>query len=408
MKINNITEKKNNLRFIVAMALFAIVVGIRYFEHGINAQDTTAFAFSYKYGFISRAFMGTFLQILDNIFPQNLMSYKGIYYLSYIATIVLIIMLLVLFYCILRKIDSNYRKYAEMIMVFIAINAFPMYLTIDNFGRLDVYLTIIMLLSVLLMVEEKLEWLIVPLSILAMLIHHGYVFMNINIILVFLLYKAFRHEGNKRKYYLSLFIITFLAVSVLFIYFEMFSHIRGEAIYKEVYENAASLSVDGNSVNDSLLKHEILGLDVYDDEYSYRRLNQVEFPKYFILFSPIIIAAGLFIKNIMCETKEYRTKFMHIVILLGGVTVLPEMILKVDYGRYAFALILYYALALILLLSFNDVEVKRVITAFGDKYNKEKWIIPTLMLYAMLFVPYRAVRISDVVSEITYFIYGFH
>ncbi|MBR1572124.1 MAG: hypothetical protein IJ655_05250 [Lachnospiraceae bacterium] len=404
----NVDKKKKDLYFVISMIIFAVFVEIRYFEHSINPQDTTAFAFSYKYGFISRGFMGTLLQVLDSVMSRNLLSYKGIYYISFVATVVLIGLIIYMFYKVLQKVDDKKRLLPEAIMAFIAINAFPMYFSRDNFGRLDVYLTIIMIVSILLIQEEKFEWLLVPLSILAMLIHHGYVFMNVNIVLVLLLYKAAKTEAAQRKKYLILFALVFIAVSIMFLYFEFFSHLHGEAIYQEIHDTAAAISEDGQSVNDSLLKHEILGLDVYDDEYAYRRLNQVEFPKYLVLYSPILVAALMLIIEIIKNAKDRFTKMLHVMILLGGVTVLPEMVLKVDYGRYVFALILYYSTILLVLIAMGDEAVDGALTTMRTKYKKFVWAIPGLLIYAMIFVPYRAVRISEVVNTITFFIYGFH
>ena len=53
-------EKREIKIFLLVMAFFAAACWLRYFDHTINPQDTTAFAFSYRYGFISRGSWGAF------------------------------------------------------------------------------------------------------------------------------------------------------------------------------------------------------------------------------------------------------------------------------------------------------------------------------------------------------------
>ena len=58
-------EKREIKIFLLVMAFFAAACWLRYFDHTINPQDTTAFAFSYRYGFISRGLMGSLLELQD-------------------------------------------------------------------------------------------------------------------------------------------------------------------------------------------------------------------------------------------------------------------------------------------------------------------------------------------------------
>ena len=55
---NMISRKKSNITFIILLSIFAVISFLNYFDHSINPQDTTVFAFSYKYGFILRYPLG--------------------------------------------------------------------------------------------------------------------------------------------------------------------------------------------------------------------------------------------------------------------------------------------------------------------------------------------------------------
>ena len=79
-------EKREKKLFLLVMAFFAAACWLRYFDHTINPQDTTAFAFSYRYGFISRGFMGSLLELAGDLTGRDLMNYETVYLWSTVAT----------------------------------------------------------------------------------------------------------------------------------------------------------------------------------------------------------------------------------------------------------------------------------------------------------------------------------
>ena len=219
-------------------------------------------------------------------------------------------------------------KEARYLILFLSIFTFPMFLSAENFGRLDVYLLSIVILSCILVLYEKWEWLIVPLSVVAMLIHPGYVFMDINLLLVLLLYKVLSVPREKRKKYIVLLAVTFLVVSVLFLYFEFFSHPQDTEIYEEIVATAKSLSDNGQNYHDHLINHDILGQNVFWDEWDWHIVNFIEFPIFLILFSPYIYLIGRFYWNLIKKEQERTRRFAYIFIVMGAGTLLPEMVLK--------------------------------------------------------------------------------
>lgn len=396
---------QRNGTFYVGMILAAIICFAYYFEQQMNPQDTTVFAFSYKYGFISRGFMGTLLLLVNKISPVDAMSYHTVYQMSMAATILFFIMLFVLYAVLLYKVEEKQERTMQFFILILSILAFPEFLTLENFGRLDVYLAILMLACVIILLIEKAEWLVIPLCALATIIHQGFVFMNINIILVMLLYKAFRCQGKIRKKYLVIFGITFLTVSALFLYFELFSHMNGQEIYDEVVALAKKLSMDGESVNDSLLKHEILGEDVFAYEWGFHILNYEETPLFLLMFSPFILLGIGFFRRLCKALQTKEQKFIYGIVIAGAITVLPEAILKIDYGRYSYAILFYYILMVMILFAWRDnfVEVEA-----GNTYKRirQKMDAPAMMiLYLIMMVPFRDVRFNELICGIMMWIF---
>ena len=66
---------------------------------------------------------------------------------------------------------------------------------------------------------------------------------------------------------------TFVAVSVLFLYFEFFSHTAGQAAYEAIIENAKKLNFF-NEYHEGLVRKEILGISVAKSEVTFKLVNQ--------------------------------------------------------------------------------------------------------------------------------------
>lgn len=389
---------KRNVIFILMMGIFAVFCVLKYFDHQINAQGTTVFAFSYKYGFISRGLLGTVWQVLDKILPYNLMCFDAIYLLSKIVTVVFFMVMLWFFYICISRCDIKDEKNMKYLCCFMAVFSFPMFVTWENFGRTDEYLMIITVFCLILIVLEKFEWLVIPLTSICVIMHHGYVFMYLNMILVLFFYKILMNEA-KRKKYIILFTLTFVIGSIFFLYFEFFSHPEGEGIYEEIVALSMALAQDGQSYSVSMVDHEILGLDVYESEIVFHWLNWVSTPHALVIFSPYLYIGISFLINLF-KGKTVKEKWCYLAVALGSLTTLPQFILKVDYGRYFFAVFFYYIAVVMCLMVLKD---KHTIGQLEDTIAtvKQKFPAPKLLIvYPILFMPFLDVEICDMITDI--------
>lgn len=391
----NRTRKKNVLKFLVCLASFAVLCWIRYFDHTINPQDTTAFAFTYRYGFISRGLMGTLLEMASSVTGKDLVNYETVYLWSAAATFLFFLCLFGFFYTVLMRVKEEQLGRVQLLVIMVSVFSFPMFVTEENFGRLDVYLTILMLLCVILLLREKAEWLVIPLCVLGVLIHQGFVFMNVNLILVLLFYKWQRNEGKRRRYYLVLLGLTFFSVSILFLYFEFFSHVNGMQIYDEVVRNAKHLAADGKTYSTALVNHEILGEGVFMDEWFFHKINYAELPQFLIFFAPYLFLAVWCGKQLWKQAKSAADKWICAAVLLGAWTVLPEFVLKVDYGRYMYELVFYYLSIALCLCALGDRHVLLLMETVGEGIKKRMVPAVLLIVYPMILMPFYDVVISE-------------
>lgn len=287
----------------------------------------------------------------------------------------------------------------QYIIILLTIFAVPIFVGQYNFGRSDMYCVIVSLLAVMLIITQKVEWLVIPLAALGVMVHQGYVFMYANVILVLLLYRFFRGSKKDKIKYGILFLSTFLVISILFLYFELFSHADGETIYGDIVHTAKAICKDGWYHIDVIDK-EILGIDLTEREIIFHKYNIVQFPIFLLLMFPHIILVYRFFTQIIQKTTNKVEKYQYILISVGALTMLPDLLLKVDYGRWMFAIIFYYLVVILVLMSMNDSNVINVCQTMLQtaQSNRPYWLM--LLLYPILLQPLGDVNICEVTEKI--------
>lgn len=404
--LKNNEKVKRNVPFFIGMFVFAIFAIIRYFDHKMDIMNTTVYAISYKYGFTSRGFLGSVLAVLNKLTNADIMNYNTIYQISKLITLVLFFVLFCLFVVCLYKCKPEVEKFVKILIFGIGMIAFPFFVGVDNFGRYDVYLNVIMILCIILIVVEKAEWLIVPMCALGAIMHHGFVFMNLNIILVLLFYKILMTGEKKRQQkYIVLFALSFLIPSLIFLYCEFFSHNFGQEVYDAVYTLAQKLASEDGGVHGWVLQHEILGIDVYDEEYEFRIWNRQDFAIFVVLFSPFIVLITRFFFTLIKNVSENKHKLVYLAVAVGPATMIPEFILKVDYGRYVYAWFFYCLSIVMCLIAMNDAIVIEQFSRVKSKLEKRIGIVFFMVIYFFMFMPFRGYRICDIIETISTMIF---
>lgn len=395
------SQKKNTANlFMPICSLFLAVLAIRFYGEQVNAINSTMLAFSYKYGFISRGLIGSIYQVLDVLLPMNLYTYDAVMVFTGIVTGLFFGLLLYFFALCIQKSGTNNRNSVQFLCIFYMIFAVPFFVTKYNFGRLDLYLLILSLIGVILLLKERVEWLLIPIAALAVMVHQGYVFMFFNILLVLLFVKSCDAQGKKRRKYLCILIAAFVVASVLFLWFELFSHANGTYAYEEVVELAKSISQDGKTIHTDVIDKEILGIDLAKREIQFHLQNAVQFPIFVLLVFPYIVLLVKFLYGMIQKAKSGLPKLKYIAIAIGSVTILPDLLLKVDFGRWMFAIVSYYLIVFLALYGMRDeIFVKQMESLKRRLYN-QKGIAAVLFVYPFILQPFCDVSICHVTAVI--------
>ena len=391
--------KKKKAWLLGLLAILEALLFLRDYGGYVNSYNSSIFALSYKYGFISRGLSGTIFRIVNKVLPFDIMNYNGV--LRYSQAVTVIFMLLVwlfCFYLIYKSNEDNYR-HIQIVSILLVVFSITFFSNSFNFGRVDIYLVATAIVCVLILLWRKMEWLIVPLSCFAVMFHQAYVFMFFNVTLVILIYRFIESDKKGKIKYSILFILSFIGASTLFLYLNFFAHTSDISIYNNVVEDAVVLSKEDEGYHMALLQHEVLGIDPTTSEWEHHLKNFVEFPIFAIIMLPYIILVIRIFVNTIRETTENKDKFKYIILALGVLTLVPNLILKVDYGRWMFSIIVYYILIFAFLIAIKDKQVIPVLNREIDKIKAKPFVFIFYVLPLMV-TPMWDVNISMVSAHL--------
>ena len=367
MKEKLIKENYNIRQFIMMLTFVDLATFITNYRGWVRSYNTTMLALSYEYGFTSRSLLGTIYHILDAVIPVDMMQYQNAIVFANVITVLFIVFLLYFSYHVLKKSDKAQEvvtKAQQYILLTFHIAMVATFTYAYNFLRVDFCMVWMMLLGFMSLMNEKTEWLSLLFAALGIMFHQGFVLMYFNVILVIQFYYMMTRKNKKNT---ILFFLTFLIGSGMFLWFELFSRTNGNDIFETVLQDATNVSYQG-IYHTTLLYHEVLGIDVSGAETDFVYMNHVQLVLYLlILLLAIVVLARAFVR-IIKKADDLFAKLKYLAVAVGSLTILPDMLLKVDYGRWILAVVTYYLLIILAMLVLRDPLVTEETEVVG--WNK--------------------------------------
>lgn len=386
--------KQKDKVFFGMWIMFAVSLFIRFYNHTVMAYDSTMYAFWYKYGFISRGFVGTLYHVVNKLMPIDMINYQGVLLYTIMVTGIFFIFVFWYFVKLVQNSEESYKETLEYVIIFFTFFLIPMFVNRYNFGRLDLYLVAVSLISSYLIMKEKHEWMLVPLSMVGIMVHQGYAFMYYNIILVFLVFKILSKEGKEKKKYIRILCASLITCIALFLWFELFSHGNSKQYFEEISGEASYISKD-HDYHEDVIDKEILGIDLSDREVEYNLMARVSFVFFLLFFSPYIVLGVKFFKDLVKNVAEKKEKLKYLLVACGPLTLLPLYLFKCDYGRWTFALIAYYCIAILTLIGAKDTYVSDTLKSHMFSIKGKKPWAAFLLVYPIMFQPFWDVCVSE-------------
>ena len=188
-------------------------------------------------------------------------------------------------------------------------------------------------------------------------------------------------------------------------WFELFSRSNGEAIIDRVLADARAVSLNGH-YHSTLLQHEVLGVDLAEDEWEWHKMNLMQMGFFVVLSLPWIWIAVDFFKGLFGLAKTKEEKFKYFFVAAGSLTMLPDYLLKIDYGRWIMSTIAYYLVVIVSLVAMGDAGIKKQMVATFEKQKRNAWSM-LFFLYPVMFVPFNDVDIDGFMQQLSAWLNSF-
>ncbi len=392
-------EKRKKISLGILLVVLEVVIFMRDYGGYVNSYNSSIIALSYESGFVSRGLSGTLFRVFNMVMPFDIFNYNGVLLYTQIITICFLLLILLFCFYLINKADEKNYQHVQIITILLVVFGVSFFSNSFNFGRVDIFLLIISIICVFLLLIRKMEWMVIPLSCIAVMFHQAYVFMLFNVTLVILIYRFLEEDKKNKTKYAILFILSFVSASILFLYLNFFAHTSDMEVYNKVVDAATLISKDTEGCHKALLQHEILGIDPTVSEREHHFKNFVEFPFYALIMMPYIVLLVKIFVNVIRRTYKVQ-KYKYIVLSIGVLTIVPNLILKVDYGRWMFSVLMYYILIFAYLVAKKDEVFLEVLDEEVGELKTKPYVF-ILYVIPILMTPMWDVNICRVSAHIS-------
>ena len=380
-------------RYEFIIFLFLILTFVLSIPKELHSWTTAWYAMDYSLGLDSRLLIGSLLRL---IYPDFL-DVQAAYSFVFFATILLLILLsCVLGYALRKSEKEPFKKgLLYLVILYLICPGSPAYLwSLENYGRLDLYLLIFTAVSIV--IYYKVNHLMLRLILVTLMgvmaISTHQVFMFIFFPLLFTIYLDSISEKGAKTIHKIIAGLCILSLAGLFLYFQFFSGINVGSL-----EELVSLLTGRTNlpIHDIALNYEYFTsftASVYD-----LMLNELsERIRYGIitlfLLTPLWVVYGYLWIQIL---KQKGARYKYIFFLLSQLCFLPAFLLTIDWGRWFGAFITVQALQIIMLVAKKDAAVISALTRLSTQLRKHPLIFILFGIWMVVLQKFQATLLPD-------------
>ncbi len=337
-----------------------------------NMYGVSHWALSYDYGLVRRGLLGAIAKLWVPI-----MTLESVHLITLISYCTFLALLLVIFYVLLRHKDKGGRLF-RLILLFVAAPA-TLSLSARDLGRFDLFLMMILLLSLTLVSRNRQLWLIPILMSVAMFIHEGFLVLCAPTIVAMMVF-AYLREGRRRAMLVTI-IASVLGVAGAFLVlynfgtpalsFEEFSRlIQSRAAYHltELSMRECYFSVRNHSA--------LASSSLYDSG------SIVNFIMAIVMMSPVFLVLANLWGRALKNCGAHRGAFWLLILAtLSGLLLVP---IATDYGRWLSAVVFCNFFAIFYLVSKDLIKVEELEEYAGGPFSA---LFVLILLTYLLFGP---------------------
>lgn len=394
----------------------------------INEWAAVWYVMSYKDGAGSRLLIGS---LIDFFVPGDFVSEGMIMAILLASYIIIALLVAVLLSKYLHKYynefqDENSKKYRLSALLFTGIYlSMPTNIsflwTTENVGRIEGFVIIFLLISVLLFSKIKnvcVKYIVLSLtSVICIATYQAFVFLYFPIIFCMVicdLYKADKQDKIKSLIgIMAVCLCTFFA----FVFFQFFTSVKYADVDEMtmVIQQRTDMEVDASAVwceffSDVKTSWIYFFEPMINDEPRnyFSSLRERGYVNLVFLLPITIILVYVWRKLfIYDEIKDFKSMFKskYFWIVLGDLVILLEFMITMDWGRWFAALYSVQLFEIMYLGYTDDVLMKKVMKSLGEYIDKHKVLFAIMIIYLCMLSPMQAGYQSDDSTKIVRYIY---
>lgn len=407
MKKKSFEKIKYELSFFIIFVA-EMIISVPAFNQ-MREWRTSQYGVTYEFGFVQMGFVGTVFKLFCNILTE-----KILWTATVIALIILSFMMSIILTEIVKKSDKSIFSGVCAIVILYMVSPLSVakFFNARNFATFDIYLMIILIACAVFALKEKTLWLLLPLSVLALLVHYVFAFTYYMFIFGVLLYYAVKNKESK-KYFIFFALTVFISVGV-FSYFYFFGNtvpFKSETEMADYIKKTNTIPIvstvyiryfmgSGDFFDNTILT----GMNGVTENLLTRFLGFVV--TMVVLWPVVALFIMLWTKTIKkCEDKN--EKLIYLFILISPLFAVPIFVTGMDWDRWMMGIFCAQILFVFFLIKKNEQPFISALTEVSHFLSNHKLIFYIyIIILAMLRLSPIEYSFSELGSEIIS--YGFN
>jgi hypothetical protein len=379
--------KKRINKYEILIFLFLMIQLLSASNRNMDGHALSSYLLSYRYGFASRMFIGT---IVDLLLGGGFVSIVFVYAFVFCGTVYLCLFISIILGHIIQK-SENHLPLLFLTILYLSSPVSPgAYFVRGNFGRMELYIFIFILI-IFSVVDKKLwRWFIPVLCFMSIATHLVSIFFYMPLVLIILVYK-YINKTNKNKSEGILLILTTVIITLSFIYFVVFS--KSALIFQneDEFANALKDKTDIESYGSSLHYDYFLSIA---DTFKYVTANYFNpittlMKKFYCILQnlPIFLFFILFWKNCFISEQKKSMKFIFLISMFLPLLSLPAFIFFVDWGRWVIMLLTVQFMLTLYFIYMRETAVLSTVKRFTIIVQENMYAAVLFIMLLVFFGP---------------------
>lgn len=333
----------------------------------LNPYTLTFYAISYfKNGFMARAFLGTLFNVM------GIDSGVKLFCVLFAVTTTFISYISYTLNTFINKFNKKESVFIALLFIFNPASITLIYQNLE-IGRMDIFIYILSIISIISIYKEKYLYIIPVLSIIGVLIHENYIVWLTPLICMLLIYKYFKRKEKKYLYVLALNVLV-LFVTLLLIKFSGPSYENAFDFYNALRANS-TIPVNIFAISDYYYITSERNKELFDILFKIQETGDYVVAGIGFVYT-LYLLWNLCFKRVV---KEVKNKLLYILMILSCMSPSVLFLLACDYGRwYIYIINAFYTLAMFLYFEYENV--------FKKEMSKNKIFIPLIIVYIFTFI----------------------